>query len=123
MRAEVCSIGELPPGATRAATIGDRQVAVFNVDGEVFALDNACRHAEGPLGEGVLDGPVVTCPWHWWRYDVRTGLRLGSESIFQPTYPTSVADGVVYVEVPEPAPVKSMREQLLEHAREWRRDE
>lgn len=102
--------------------VGDRSVAMFNVDGEVYALDNACRHAGGPLGEGVLENGVVTCPWHWWRYDVRTGLRLGSDSIYQPAFPAEVAEGYIYVEVPDPAPVKSMREQLLEHAREWDRD-
>jgi ferredoxin-thioredoxin reductase catalytic chain len=53
--------------------IGKRDIAVFKVDGEFFALSNLCRHAYGPLSQGFLDGYTVMCPWHGWRYDVRDG--------------------------------------------------
>ena len=98
-------------------------MALCNVGGEVYALDNACLHAAGPLAEGTLANGVVTCPWHWWRYDVTTGRRLGSDEIFQPTYSVTIEHGQVVVEVPDPQPPLSMREQLLQHAREWSRDE
>jgi nitrite reductase/ring-hydroxylating ferredoxin subunit len=56
---------------------GDLEVAVFNVDGKFYVLKNECPHAGGPLGEGFLDGPVVTCPWHGWQFDVTSGQGQG----------------------------------------------
>ena len=104
------------------AVAGDRQVALFNVDGTLYALDNECRHAQGPLGEGTVRSGIVTCPWHWWRYELATGRRLGSDTVVQPTYEATVVDGTVMVEVPEPQQPMSIREQLLQHAHEWSRD-
>jgi nitrite reductase/ring-hydroxylating ferredoxin subunit len=49
------------------------EVAVFNVGGEFYAIDNSCPHRGGPLGEGELEDCIVTCPWHEFRFDVRTG--------------------------------------------------
>ena len=89
----------------------------------MYALDNGCVHAGGPLSEGTVSEGVVTCPWHWWRYDVSNGLRLGSDAIHQPSYPTSIEGESVVVELPSPKRPMSLREQLLEHAREWNRDE
>ena len=107
----------------RRVVAGDLELALFNLAGSVHALDNACIHAGGPLSEGTVVDGVVTCPWHWWRYDVGDGRRLGSDAIRQPTYPASIEGGAVVVEVPDPKPPMSMRQQLLEHAKEWSRDE
>ena len=52
--------------------LGDERVAVFNADGKFYAINNTCPHQGGPLGEGVLDGESVTCPWHEWKYDSKT---------------------------------------------------
>ena len=51
-----------------------RELALFNVGGKFYCLDNVCPHRGGPLAEGTLDGNVVTCPWHGWRFDVTTGV-------------------------------------------------
>jgi nitrite reductase (NADH) small subunit len=64
---------DLQPGQGKCVTVGDREVALFNCDGKFYAIDNVCPHQGGPLGEGELDGTVVTCPWHGWRFDVATG--------------------------------------------------
>jgi nitrite reductase (NADH) small subunit len=53
--------------------VNGKTLAVFNVDGAFHAIDNTCIHRGGPLGEGDLEGSVVTCPWHGWQYDVTTG--------------------------------------------------
>ena len=53
--------------------VNGKILAVFNVDGAFHAIDNTCIHRGGPLGEGDLEGSVVTCPWHGWQYDVTTG--------------------------------------------------
>jgi len=70
--------GDIPPGAGRAFSVGRYEVAVFNVGGELFALENSCPHQGGPLADGWLEQSLVTCPWHGWCFDVRTGkMTLG----------------------------------------------
>ncbi len=77
----VGSTADIPPGHAKACVVGDREVAVFNVDGSFHAIENACPHQGGPLAEGWLEGGVVTCPWHAWCFDVRTGkMPLGEFS-------------------------------------------
>jgi nitrite reductase/ring-hydroxylating ferredoxin subunit len=63
-------------------------------------MDNACPHRGGPLGEGDLEGRVVSCPWHAWRWDVTTGLNVNNPAITMACFPVSVADGEVFVELP-----------------------
>ena len=58
--------------------VNEKTLAVFNVDGAFHAIDNTCIHRGGPLGEGDLEGSVVTCPWHGWQYDVTTGACVGN---------------------------------------------
>lgn len=71
-------IADVPEGSGRAFAIGRYEVAVFNVGGRFYALENSCAHQGGPLADGALEGPLVTCPWHAWCFDVRTGkLTLG----------------------------------------------
>ena len=95
---------------------------VFEIDGQLHALDASCVHQGGPLEQGVLKDGVVTCPWHLHRYDVNTGERTDQPSIRQAMYKATIEDGEVVVEIPEAPPPQSMREMLLEHAREWDRD-
>ena len=58
--------------------VNGKTLAVFNVDGAFHAIDNTCIHRGGPLGEGDLEGSVVTCPWHGWQYDVTTGACVAN---------------------------------------------
>jgi nitrite reductase/ring-hydroxylating ferredoxin subunit len=108
---------EFPPGTVRLLVASGRRVAVGNAGGELFALDDACLHRGGSLACGHLDGAVLVCPMHWWRYDTRTGGRLGAPGLRVPCYPVRVVDGQVLVTVPPAAPARSWREILLEHAR------
>ena len=64
----VIGVGDLPPGKRHVAEVNGREIAIYNVDGAFFAVDNTCAHRGGPLGEGELEGEVVTCPWHSWEY-------------------------------------------------------
>ena len=70
---KVAEVNDLKPGECKIVTAGDRELALCNVDGQLRAIDNVCPHRGGPLGEGVLEGNIVTCPWHGWRFDVTTG--------------------------------------------------
>jgi nitrite reductase (NADH) small subunit len=86
----VCNLSELAAGQCKTVQAGGKAIALFNVDGVVCALDNTCLHRGGPLGEGILEGDVVTCPWHMWDYNVRTGEKVGESSIKVATYPVQV---------------------------------
>ena len=114
------SLEELPPGAATVVQAGDRTVAVFNVDGDLIAVDGRCLHRGGPLAEGFVRDGVVTCPWHWWRYDLRTGERLGAPWLRLRRYRVRVETGEVVVEIPPPEAPVSIREALLRHAARWR---
>lgn len=95
----VCKVGEVPPGAGREAVAGDLIVALFNVDGQFFALDGVCPHQGGPLGKGDLQGCIVTCPWHGWQFDVRNGEFQLRKSMLQPKFNTRVVGDDVQVEI------------------------
>ncbi len=71
------AVGELQPGKGRAVLLNDKQVAVFNVGGTFYAIEGACTHVGGPLGEGELNDTVVTCPLHGATFDVCDGRVLG----------------------------------------------
>ncbi len=73
-RFRVASRAEVPLGTGKVVVAGGRVLALFNVEGEFFAVDNSCPHRGGPLGEGHLQGKIVTCPWHGWQFDLCSGV-------------------------------------------------
>jgi 3-phenylpropionate/trans-cinnamate dioxygenase ferredoxin subunit len=73
---KVATQGELPPGGKKLVEIDGRAIAVFNVDGRYYAIDDVCTHDGGPLAEGQLIGSEIECPRHGARFDVRTGRPL-----------------------------------------------
>ncbi|MCK6526412.1 non-heme iron oxygenase ferredoxin subunit [Myxococcota bacterium] len=96
---QVAKRSDLPPGTGKVVKAIEREYALFNVDGEFFAIENECPHAQAPLGQGELEGHVVTCGGHGWQFDVRTGecvsrpgnrvatvpIRFDGERILLPT--------------------------------------
>jgi len=99
----IACVSEIPPGTGKEVVIGDRLIAVYNVDGEFHALDGICPHAGGPLGDGALTGNVVTCPWHGWQFDVTTGKHCLSSQIRQSCYPCRTEGDDVLIDLPEGA--------------------
>jgi nitrite reductase/ring-hydroxylating ferredoxin subunit len=77
---KVADVNDVKPGTGMVADVNGHQVAVFNVDGTYHAIDNVCVHRGGPLGEGDLNGEVVTCPWHGWEFNVKTGGCVNNPS-------------------------------------------
>ncbi|HXF28510.1 MAG TPA: Rieske 2Fe-2S domain-containing protein [Chlamydiales bacterium] len=79
---------------------GGVEIALFCVQGAYYAIDNICPHEGGPLGEGELDGEIVSCPWHGWQFDVKNGKcqHLWDENVA--SYPVEVVDGEVFVTLP-----------------------
>jgi nitrite reductase (NADH) small subunit len=71
-----CELADVRPGYAHVVTVGK-----YEVDGQLYAIDNCCPHSGGPLGEGWIKGCIVTCPWHAWSFDVTTGkMTLGDYS-------------------------------------------
>lgn len=93
------ALADCPPGSSLEVVVGERIVALFNVDGQFFALDGVCAHQGGPLGKGKLTGKTVTCPWHGWQYDVCTGRHCLSATIVQPQFSVRVEGDAILVDV------------------------
>lgn len=70
---EVANTSEVPRGETKCVEIEGHEIALFNLDGEFYAIGNTCTHEGGPLCEGELEGEEVECPWHGARFEVKTG--------------------------------------------------
>jgi nitrite reductase (NADH) small subunit len=87
---KVASASAVKPGAGLVADVKGQSIAIFNVDGTYYATDNTCVHRGGPLGEGELEGDVVTCPWHAWQFNVKTGVSMNNPSARVKTYPVQV---------------------------------
>ena len=96
---KLAETSDIPPGEGRVIEAEGKTLAVFNVDGTFYAIDNTCLHRGGPLGEGELAGTIVTCPWHAWQYDVRTGEAVFDPGVRVETYPVRVEGDDVLVEV------------------------
>jgi nitrite reductase (NADH) small subunit len=75
----VASVGDIAPGSATTVVIDGREIALFNVDGVFYALDNTCPHQGGPLADGWIEGTTVTCPWHAWCFRLEDGrMTLGN---------------------------------------------
>ena len=98
-REYACDVSDLIEGRGREFVIAGRIVALFKVGEDVVALDGICPHAGGPLAQGMVRNEVVTCPWHGWQYQVRTGQHQLNPRICVESFRVTVDDGKVYVEV------------------------
>ncbi len=92
---------DISPGTGRAIQAEGRWFALFNVDGEFFAIDDTCPHQGASLGEGLLHEGRVICPWHSWVFDVRTGACPRIPDISVATFPVRRVGEAVEVEIPD----------------------
>jgi nitrite reductase (NADH) small subunit len=100
-RVPVAMLSEIQPDSCRSVKANGLGVALCNVGGTIYALDNTCPHAGGPLGEGALKGELVECPWHGWRYNVRTGERPENPDFKVACYPVQLEGDIILVSIPE----------------------
>lgn len=98
MRHRVAAIDEIPERGGIAVDVGEKRIALFRKDGEVFALDETCPHRGGPLHSGVLDREVVLCPWHQWQFDLRTGCSPVNPLSRVKVYPVQLDGADVWLE-------------------------
>jgi nitrite reductase/ring-hydroxylating ferredoxin subunit len=84
----------------RCVVVEGLPIALANVEGEIFAFSDTCRHEGGPLSNGALIGHTVTCPWHGWTYDIRSGKSMVPPlGLRIPTYPVSIDDDTIAIEI------------------------
>jgi nitrite reductase/ring-hydroxylating ferredoxin subunit len=92
-------IAEIPPGAIREFQPEGKTMAIANVGGKFYAINNTCLHRGGPLGQGSLQDRIVTCPWHGWEYDVTTGKLVQNQSMGVVCYATEVRGEEIFVDI------------------------
>lgn len=89
---KVSKVSDLSPGNAKLVEVEGKKIALFNVEGSFYAIDDTCSHRGGPLSEGMLEGNQVTCPWHAASFDVTSG------AVLSPPAPNGVARYNVRVE-------------------------
>jgi len=95
---EVASLEQIAPGGSLFVYVGETGVALFNIDGTIYAINDTCLHAGSSLAQGRLNGKIVTCRAHGWKYDVTTGvLTLNPESSVA-SYAVKITDGKIMVD-------------------------
>ena len=95
----VVGAGEIAVGTIREVDVNGKALAIANVGGQFHAIDNTCLHRGGPLGDGPLEGKIVTCPWHGWQYDVSTGKVSQNPAVGVACYAVELRGGDVFVDV------------------------
>jgi len=98
MFVKLTSQSDLPgPNEAKEFPCGGKTICVANVNGEISAMDNVCLHRGGPLGQGVIEGGKVVCPWHGWEWDPKTGEAQTGAKVA--VYPVRIEGGDVVIEV------------------------
>jgi nitrite reductase/ring-hydroxylating ferredoxin subunit len=96
---KVADLGALPAGQAMTVQAGGQAIALYNVDGTVHATSNTCPHRGGPLGDGTLEGGVITCPWHAFQFDVTTGACRTNPALGVPCLKVRLDGQAILVEV------------------------
>lgn len=95
----VAEVASLPPGHGRTVHVRGLEFALYNLDGQFYAIDDLCPHAGGSLGSGCLREGRVICPLHEWAFDLKTGACVGNPAKSVNFYPTRVENGQVQIAV------------------------
>lgn len=95
----VASENDIPVGNSRGVSVEGKEIGLFNVAGELFAMDNVCPHRGAPLSDGRMDGARIVCPWHGWAFDVKRGGLMMDPNRCQKVFPVKREDGNVFVDV------------------------
>jgi nitrite reductase (NADH) small subunit len=98
---KLASLNEVPPGTVLEIVEGGDLYALCNIEGEVRAMSGVCPHNGGPLGQGALDGSLVTCPWHAWQFDSATGACTFDDELRVPVFTVRLEGSEILVDLPE----------------------
>ena len=97
---KVGDVNGMKAGEARVVSVNGKEIALYRANGKFFATTNVCPHQGGPLGEGFLDGNVVTCPWHGWKFNIETGVSPVVPTAKVATMKTKVEGDHVFVDIP-----------------------
>jgi nitrite reductase/ring-hydroxylating ferredoxin subunit len=97
---KVGSVAQLVPGSVMEASVGEDRYAICNVAGRIHALAGICPHRGGPLGQGALNGVNLTCPYHAWEFDCRTGAHDFNPAVVVRTFPVQIVDDEILIDIP-----------------------
>ena len=98
-RIALCKTGDVAEGTALKVEAGDLTLAVFNLNGHFFAMDDACSHGPGSLSEGYVEGDEIECDFHNGRFKIATGEVAAPPCMApQKVYPVTVADGMLFIE-------------------------
>jgi nitrite reductase (NADH) small subunit len=97
----VGKVGDIPDGDSLVVDVNGKDVAVFHSGGRYFAIDDRCPHAGASLSTGFVDGDVVTCPWHYWRFRLTDGAWADNPRVKTGCYAVRVAGDSIVLDVPE----------------------
>ena len=101
---KVAQRDDLAPGSGKCLLVEGKQIALFRIDDEFHVIDNECPHEGASLGDGFLEGTVITCPLHAWQFDVITGEMPGHSRIKVGRHSVKVEGDDVFVELREDSP-------------------
>lgn len=98
---KVCEANDIPEDTGHVVTVGEEQIAIFEVDGEYLAITNTCPHQGGPLAEGKVEDKTVFCPWHGYEFDLGSGehVQAFSDDLSCMTYDLQVQDSDIYLKI------------------------
>lgn len=97
----ITNIDELPPGSTKLAKTGPLEIALYNVEGVVYATSNVCPHQGASLAEGELNGEEILCPWHRWCFNVKDGVSPLNPRLKVRTYPVKLEGKQILIDLPD----------------------
>ena len=111
---KIATVGEIEPGQGRTVKVADKQIALFNVDGEYIAVDDRCPHMGAELSSGVVRERTVLCTWHGWQFDLESGQCMNVEWAKLQRYPLSVQGDEIVLTLEPDAPPEQVDEVIPE---------
>jgi nitrite reductase/ring-hydroxylating ferredoxin subunit len=118
VRVSLGAAADIP--SDQCLAVADGRAVVVRVGDDICAYRNQCVHQDAPLAGGIVRGGVLSCPLHFWRYHADSGQLIGSRQRLE-RFPVEVVGGEAFLIAPDEPPRRSLREQLLERAREYER--
>jgi len=91
------TIDKIPEGTAKCVSLCEKSIAIFNLEGRFFAINNICPHRGASLASGAIDGRKVICPWHGWEFDIPTGHMWTGEGV--ESYPVKIEEDQIWIEV------------------------
>ncbi len=98
---QVASVNEVPPGTGKVVVVKGQEVGIFNVEGNIHAINNICPHNYRPIGTAEIEGSEVTCLWHSFKFNLKTGICFDAPQYRLRRYHVEVENGNIFIELRE----------------------